>query len=384
MVINRKKLTTVLVMTSILVLVTFACNFISGGISRAASTETTVPPTETSAPPQNLLSPNSAPMSSGLILKSATDTQRDITSYQLAYLEDLADGFLPANQNEIDMYFAENHNFTVHVNSSKQPLVWTTGWCAQGKDILSQNLSKVGFEMSVDGQPVDLNQVYKTENFASFHTAGDFCVLYRLVVSGWPSGTTILTSKTILNEPVDNGTKEYQGGAFTRTYEVINLAETNQAPGRTISGGLILGSKAETQTALDEKAKTLKGASEGQPFTYNGTTRYDLTIKNPDLHLLWFQGWCTTTESILTQNLKHLKLELRVNDQLIDLNTALASFYTDSSGLHCVSYSIVMYNWPASTTVVESKLIFEELINDGLDDYPAGVLTKVYVVNGPQ
>jgi hypothetical protein len=178
-------------------------------------------PTDPIPAPQNLLSPNSIPLPSGLVLKSATETDRDLNSYQVTYLEDQADGFLPENQNEIDMYFGENHDFTVHVNSSKQPLVWATGWCAQGEETLNQNLGNIRFEMSVDGKPVDLDQVYRTDSFISFHN-GNKCILYRIIVNGWPSGITVLTSKTILDQPINNGVTDYPIGELVRVYTVVN------------------------------------------------------------------------------------------------------------------------------------------------------------------
>jgi hypothetical protein len=51
------------------------------------------------------------------------------------------------------MYFGETRQFTVQLTTGKQPLVWTTGWCAQGEETLKQNLEKIQFEMAVDGQP---------------------------------------------------------------------------------------------------------------------------------------------------------------------------------------------------------------------------------------
>ncbi|MBI5296805.1 MAG: hypothetical protein HY869_15100 [Chloroflexi bacterium] len=90
------------------------------------------------------------------------NTKRDMSSYQAPYLEDQADGFLGEDQGEIDMCFGGTHRFVVHINSSKQPLVGATGWCAQGEETLKQNLDKIQFEMTVNGQPVNLQQVYKS------------------------------------------------------------------------------------------------------------------------------------------------------------------------------------------------------------------------------
>jgi hypothetical protein len=381
---HRNKSTKYSIIISTLVLVVIACNFITGKSPITSPTEIN-PQKETSEPLQSLLSPNSTPMSDGLTLKSAADTERELTSYQATYLEDQAEDFSPKNQNEIDMYFGENHNFTVHVNSSKQPLVWATGWCAQGQETLSQNLKKIQFEMRVNGQPVDLNQVYRSDNVRSLHTAGSYCLLYRIIVSDWASGTTTLISKTIINEPVNDGNKNYPAGELVRTYEVINPAATNQTPNSPISGRPTLGSKEETQSAIDDNVKSLTSLASKAPFSYNGITRYDVKLNNSNEHLLWWSnGWCATNEKILAKNLEKISFELYMDDQPIDLGKAVSSSYKSSDGLSCFGYAMVMYGWTSNTTVLTSKVIIKSSLNDGIGDYSAGdEFTKNIVINGP-
>jgi hypothetical protein len=364
-------------LTTTLVLVTFACNFISGKLpdTDTSPTETTLP-IETSAPPQSLLSPNSTPMSNGLTLSSKSETGQILGGYQATYLEDAADGFSPADQNEIEKYFGSNRNFTIHLNTHEPHLVWATGWCASDQDILAQNLKKIQFEMSVNDQLVDLEQVF-VEDIRSI-TDGRYCHLYRTIVNGLPSGTTTLKSKTIINEPVNDGAKDYPTGELTRTYEVINSAETNQ-----IQNSPILGSKEETQSAIDKQTKTLTSVAEVPPFLNKGTTTYSIDLNNSNEHLTSSRGWCATAENILAQNLEHMRFELKVNEQPIDLKTILSKFFKNSDGLYCFSYSILVYNWPSGTTIITSKIVMEELINDGIENYPVGEITKVYIVTAP-
>ena len=217
---HRSKLTENSLMVSIIVVASLACSFIAGNPPSVLPTDEVIQPTETPISPPILLSPNSVPMSNGLTLKSAADTESELTNYQVTYLEDQADGFSGTNQGEIDMYFGENHNFSIHAISSQQPLVWTTGWCAQGQEVLNQNLKNIQFEMEVNGQPVDLTKVYRSDNVHSWHTAGNFCVFYRIIVYGWTSETTTLTSKTIINESINDGIKNHPIGELTRTYSI--------------------------------------------------------------------------------------------------------------------------------------------------------------------
>ncbi len=385
MFIHRRKPTQYFLIVSIVVLTTFACTFITGNPSGAAPTEA-VPPTGITAIPtltQIPVSPNSLPMDNGLVLESATDTERDLSSYQVTYLEDLAYGFSGENQGEVDMYFGETRQFTIQLTSGKQPLVWATGWCAQGEETLKKNLENIQFEMAVNGQPVDLQQVYRSNNEHSWHTAGNYCLIYRILVNNWPEGTTTLTSKTILQESVHDGLTEHAAGELTRTYTVIRSGGAGQ--NNSNSGGPILGTQNETQTAINNGVKSITSLAEGTPFSYNGTTRYNVKLNAASGPLLWWSsGWCATDDKILAQNLGLIRFELLMNDQPVTLEKAVPYFYKNSDGLSCFSYAILVHGWNSDTTVLTSKIIIQAALNDGIDDYSAGdEFVRHIVINGP-
>lgn len=379
---HRRKSTQVLLLFSMLALVTFACATVTGSAPGAVPTEA-APTADVPVPTQVPLSPNSLPLPSGLVLKSAVDTERDLSSYQIAYLEDLADGFLPENQSEVDMYFGETRQFTVQLTTGKQSLVWTTGWCAQGEETLRQNLEKIQFEMAVDGQPVDLEQVYKSDNLHSWHTAGNLCRLYRVLVSDWPEGVTTLTSKTILREPISDGLKEYPAGELTRTYRVVRSGGASQ--GAPSSGGPTFGTQNETEAAIRDGVKGITSLGEKSPYTYNGIYRYDVKLNSSNGPLIWWSnGWCATTDQILAQNLENIRFEMFMNDQPVSLDKAFPYFYEGSDGLSCFGYAIVMHGWTSDTTVLTSKITMLASLNDGMDTYSAGTeYTKNIVINGP-
>ncbi len=379
---HRRKSTQVLSIFSVLALVTFACVTVTGSAPGATPTEA-APTADIPVPTQALLSPNSLPMPSGLVLESAVDTERDLSSYQVTYLEDLADGFSGENQSEVDMYFGETRQFDIQLTTDKQPLVWTTGWCAQGEETLQQNLEKIQFEMAVNGQPVDLEQVYQSDNEHSWHTAGNLCRFYRILVNNWPEGTTTLTSKTILQESISDGLKEYPAGELTRTYHVVRSGGASQdAPS---SGGPAFGTPNETQAAIKNGVESITSLGEKSPYTYNGISRYDVKLNSSNGPLIWWSnGWCTTTDKILAQNLENIRFELFMNDQPISLDKALPYFYKSSDGLSCFDYAIVMHGWTSDTTVLTSKIIMLASLNDGMDTYSAGTeYTKNIVINGP-
>jgi len=379
---HHNKLSVCLLTLSILV--TFACNFVANKIPNAQNqidpTET-VPLVKVTATPRPVLSPNSTPMPNGLILKSKEDTNRLFNGFQVTFLEDQADGFLPENQNEIDMYFGESHDFTIHLESGQKPLAWATGWCASGDERLSENLGKIQFEMSVDGQNVDLNQVFKIDHAASFHTAGNICSMYIIMVYDWPLGTTTLTSKTILKEPVNDGVKDYEAGELTRTYHVINSGGARPFPNSPF-----LGSVEETQNAINAGFEALEQAADEKLTSEQkiGETRnFTVHVIDPNRHLIWVNGWCAKDNNILNQNLQNIDFELYVNGQQINLDKVLSRFYKYSKGGDCFAYDIVMYGWPSGAITITKKLVITNPINDGFSDYKTGELTTIYTVINP-
>jgi len=180
-----------------------------------------------------------------------------------------------------------------------------------------------------------------------------------------------------------------QPGDFTPPLDVLENMVYSIAvrASSNSSNGLILGSSADTRRALDENIETLtKAAEEDYPseITVGETRPYTIHVAAADTRLIWFQGWCTKNDNLLNQNLKNMRFELQVNGQSIDLdNQALSYYYSHSDGLPCFSYSMVMYGWESGATTITSKIIIVNPINDGISEYKAGEMTKVFTVIAP-
>lgn len=131
--------------------------------------------------------------------------------------------------------------------------------------------------------------------------------------------------------------------------------------------------------------KSITSLAEGTPFSYNGTTRYDVKLNSSNGPLIWWSnGWCTTTDQILAQNLENIRFEMSMNDQPVSLDQAFPYFYKNSDGQSCFGYAIIMHGWTSDTTVLTSKIIMLASLNDGMDNYSAGTeYTKNIVINGP-
>ncbi len=153
-----------------------------------------------------------------------------------------------------------------------------------------------------------------------------------------------------------------------------------------IEGGPVLASPESTLAALQGGLQSLEAVAQEQydaaafaqvPATFQFTIQLD-----NDRRLTWGWGWCTTSPEVLAQNYEHIKLELFVNGQPIDLKY-FAVVEQQPSGLACKSYSTVVYGWPSGETQLEVRATFTEMINDGQADYPEGTQTFKYSVTLP-
>jgi len=153
-----------------------------------------------------------------------------------------------------------------------------------------------------------------------------------------------------------------------------------------LEGGPVLASPQSTLAALRGSLQPLEAVAQEEygaaalaevPATFQYTIRLD-----NDRRLAWGWGWCATTAEILAQNFEHIRLEMFVNGQPIDLKY-FAEVEQTPSGFACQSYYTVVYRWPSGETQLEVRVTFTEPINDGQGDYPAGVQTFKYSVTLP-
>lgn len=105
------------------------------------------------------------------------------------------------------------------------------------------------------------------------------------------------------------------------------------------------------------------------------------TAKLVDKTPVYFSyGWCTTTEDILKNNFEHIKVKLSFNDDALGSDVIHPLSFTRPDGLVCLDYGVLMSGWPAGKYKLEAAATFDQKINDGLADYPAGDYVFVYNV----
>ena len=92
-----------------------------------------------------------------------------------------------------------------------------------------------------------------------------------------------------------------------------------------------------------------------------------------------FVGWCTTTQDILTFNLKHITYKLVVDGQPVDIN-GLYKWDSQESDRVCQTYVGLIRTWTGTSHTIVTTMTMDWALNDGFDDYLAGDYTDVYNV----
>jgi hypothetical protein len=83
-------------------------------------------------------------------------------------------------------------------------------------------------------------------------------------------------------------------------------------------------------------------------------------------------GWCTTTEEILKQNFEHIKVKFYFNDDILGSDVVHPLSITRGDGLVCVDFAVLMSEWANGEYKLQAVVTFDDKINDGIADYPAG------------
>lgn len=96
-------------------------------------------------------------------------------------------------------------------------------------------------------------------------------------------------------------------------------------------------------------------------------------------NVIWSWGWCATTQEILEENFEHIQLEMTLNGETVPLED-FASFEGENNGQYCRFYFTLLSDWAGGQHSVQTIATFDEPINDGSMDYPAGTQTFQYDV----
>jgi hypothetical protein len=152
-----------------------------------------------------------------------------------------------------------------------------------------------------------------------------------------------------------------------------------------IKGAPVIASPTTTQEKYTNDMQFLEGfaresydssalSQAGQTYTYTVALEKDQAV-------LFGTNWCTTTQTLLVDNWSHITLKFIVNDTLVgNSQFTIVEYESQQDNLICRSYFTLLYDWPEGEHVLLIKVTFDEQINDGLADYPAGTHTYEYEV----
>jgi hypothetical protein len=176
--------------------------------------EGVLPTRSAPAAPAGALKADSQPQANGLVLASPQDTA-DILQQKtkVQYTADPPENYPTEDYNTV----GKTLSFTIKAGTKDAVFPWYSSWCATTPKILADNLTRMEEQLSINGQPVDINTVLQNDYTAS---DGQACHGYYLAVYGWPAGTTTLQEKIIFKTALNDGTSDYPAGTMTRIFAV--------------------------------------------------------------------------------------------------------------------------------------------------------------------
>lgn len=95
---------------------------------------------------------------------------------------------------------------------------------------------------------------------------------------------------------------------------------------------------------------------------------------------LWSYTWCATTNRILIDNFKNIKLEFFIGETQIPIDRFDVRNFTAVGNLSCRQYTSLINSWPRGRFQLETRVTFLTDIDDGLAVNPAGTHYYRYTV----
>ncbi|MBL8057654.1 MAG: hypothetical protein JNK29_13205 [Anaerolineales bacterium] len=173
--------------------------------ARPGTATRTPPPTQTGR-----ATPTGTP-GGGLRLGTPAEAEAALQA-GTAFLEDLARESYDTDQLS---QAGQVYTYTIALRQDED-LIWMNGWCATTDAILRQNFQNITLTFTLDGEPVDGQDLALFEG-----PAGDMvCRMYYTVVSNWPAGPTRLENVVTFKREIDDGQSKYPAGTHRYVYIV--------------------------------------------------------------------------------------------------------------------------------------------------------------------
>ncbi len=148
------------------------------------------------------------------------------------------------------------------------------------------------------------------------------------------------------------------------------------------AGAPTMGSKDESMSALtsgkpaleDKAAQKYQGSDYAQP----GKLPFTVALQPSD-EVIWIYAWCATTQPLLEDNFKSIKLKFMLDGK--DVTSQMNTADLPNNGRQCRIYFASLSAWPAGSHQLSTTATFTQKINDGSADYAPGDYVLDYTVN---
>jgi C-terminal processing protease CtpA/Prc len=207
-----------------------------------------------------------------------------------------------------------------------------------------------------------------------------------------PDGSLFLEGqgvKPTIKVPIDTSTAVSTDDVVLKA--VINavlgastsIQPTPAGPVQAASGAPKIADQSTAKAAFQASAPFLENKAtekyQASDFANPGKLTYTVSLSSSD-QVVWDNGWCATTSTILAANLKSIQLKFTLDGK----DVPLSDFVVDDSaqgGQQCHAYYTALSNWPVGQHHLTSTLTMTSKINDGTSDYVPGDYVLDYTVN---
>jgi len=116
------------------------------------------------------------------------------------------------------------------------------------------------------------------------------------------------------------------------------------------------------------------------------TYPYTIVLKQ-STPMVWGFGWCSPSQDTLEKNLAEILIKFTMNGKVVPADKIAVVNQTgkDAKGqdIFCRSAALIPDQWPSGEHHLETEITFKSKINDGMSDYPPGVIKNEYTVYAP-
>jgi hypothetical protein len=109
---------------------------------------------------------------------------------------------------------------------------------------------------------------------------------------------------------------------------------------------------------------------EAEDFQIPGTFNYTISLSKSE-DLVWAYGWCAAPEKF-EQNWEHISFKFFMGEQEVPAEQFFKFEFDPESSLRCRYFYNILSDWQGGENQLSIKVVFNQAINDGTDDFPAG------------